>query len=186
MWAALGGVADGVVIPEAAAGACRPCHHHGSSNLLHSVGNEARLVEVFPFDCGLLVALQDDQCFDMGLEVIYFMLVLLGLFEVKVVGGLLLERLEVLELHYGLSVQLMEVGKELSLLVPDHLPLFLSLVSMDEQCDQSYLVEDVDGVGVVLMEHEAEQSQGSVPHTNLPQFPRLVVGVESRLEGSVA
>lgn len=94
-----------------------------------------------------------------------------------VLSCLLLGLFEVPEFEDGLSIQIAEVGNGSPLFVPQHFLLDCCLFPMDEEGNDADLVEDVEVIGIVLMEGELQKEDDFASQVDVPQLARLIVGV---------
>ena len=121
----------------------------------------------------------------MTLQLFYIFLDALGILESMLIDSVSFDLLQVFELHDGLSVEVAEASYHGALFPSDPLLFDGGFFAIYEKGYESDLVEDVDVVGVVLVESELHQSQDLSSQVDVPELSGLVVGVDSRLERGI-
>ena len=83
------------------------------------------------------------------------------------INGLFLDLLQIFKFHDGLPVKITQIGNNIALLSLDPLPLNGSFLAIDQKSNKPNLIEDIDVIGIILVEGELDYFHQSTSHRNI-------------------
>ena len=95
------------------------------------------------------------------------------------VNGLFLNLLQIFKFHDGLPVKITQISNNIAFLSLDPLPLNGSFLPIDQKSNKSNLIENIDVIGIILVESEFDYFDQSTSHRNISELSWLIVCIYS-------